>query len=50
MLIKLDKFKKLNSYKTSFKQKSLFFEEIVKLNNYHKKKLKIIFKYCKNKE
>lgn len=41
MLIKLDKFKKLNSYKTSFKQKSLFFEEIVKLNKYHKKNSKL---------
>ena len=41
MLIKLDKFTNLNSYKTSLQQKDLFLKEILKLNNYHKKNSEI---------
>ena len=41
MLIRLDKFSNLNSYKTSLKQKDLFLKEILKLNNFHKKNSEI---------
>ena len=41
MLIRLDKFTDLNSYKTSLQQKDLFLKEILKLNNYHKKNSEI---------
>ena len=37
MLIKFDKLKNSNSYKSNKQKKSLFLKEIIKLNNYHKK-------------
>lgn len=41
MLIKFDKLKNSNSYKSNKQKKSLFLKEIIKLNNYHKKNSKL---------
>jgi len=49
MLAKFDKFKNLDSYKSSKEKKRLFFKEIVKLNNYHKKNSKTFADIIKNK-
>ena len=49
MLIKFDKLKSFNSYKSSKQKKILFFKEILKLNNYHKKNSKLFSNIIKIK-